>query len=268
MITDTLNMFQLTGQVAIVTGGSGVYGSHMCLGLCEAGATVIVGGHDGTACEETAAVLRDKGFQAIGLGVDLRDEASIIEFIRQVRVQYGRIDILVNAAVSRYENRNLEHITRDGWDATAQVNGRGTILITREVVKQMREQEKGTIINVSSIMGVVAPRFPMYELDDIISGVEYTYNKYGMMGLTQWMAAYYGRYNIRVNCLSPGGNNLKGTKDEIRSQAVADEYLRQTPMGRFTDERDLKGPVVFLASEASRYMTGQNLIIDGGYTIW
>ncbi|NHN32755.1 SDR family oxidoreductase [Paenibacillus sp. S3N08] len=261
-------MFGLDGQVAIVTGGSGVYGQFLCQGLCEAGALVIVAGNELDTCEQFVNQLRQAGHLAVAMFLDLSNEPSINNLAKNVIEQYGRIDTLVNCAVSRIGNASLEEVTAAGWVAAENVNGTGTMLMTKAVVPHMRQQGKGSIINISSTMGVVGPYFPMYELDGIVSGIEYTYTKFGIMGMTKWLASYYGRYNIRVNSISPGGNNIKGTKDEIRSQAVIDSYLALTPMNRFADENDLKGPVVFLASDAAKYVTGQNLIVDGGYTSW
>jgi NAD(P)-dependent dehydrogenase (short-subunit alcohol dehydrogenase family) len=263
-----MDMFRLDGQVAIVTGGSGVYGQHLCLGLCEAGALVVAAGNELDACEAAAAAFREAGHRAFAMHLDLSDETSINGLVDRVVERHGSLDTLVNCAVSRIGNANLEDATAAGWEASEKVNGVGTMLMTKTAVKQMRKQGKGNIINISSLMGVVAPNFPMYDSDDIVSGIEYTYTKFGLIGMTKWLAGYYGKYNIRVNCISPGGNNIKGTKDEIRSQAVIDAYLSLTPMNSFADEHDMKGPVVFLASDASKYVTGHNLIVDGGYSSW
>ncbi|MBP1992285.1 SDR family NAD(P)-dependent oxidoreductase [Paenibacillus eucommiae] len=265
---NTMDMFRLDGKVAIVTGGSGVYGQHLCLGLCEAGALVIVAGNELDACEAAAEKFTKAGHKAVAMHLDLSKEESINALANQVAEQYGSIDTLVNCAVSRAGNQNLEDAEAELWEASERINGTGTMLMTKAVIKYMRKQGKGSIINISSIMGVVGPYFPMYEQNGSVSGLEYTYTKSAMFGMTKWLANFYGKYNIRVNSISPGGNNIAGTKDEIGSQALIDTYLSLTPMNRFADEHDLKGPVVFLASDASRYMTGQNLIVDGGYTNW
>lgn len=261
-------MFRLDGQIAIVTGGAGVYGRQLCLGLCEAGAIVVVAGNDREACEEAATDFRKIGHRAEAAFLDLTDETNINRVVDETAAQYGRIDILVNCAVSRVGNQNLEEASAEDWLASEKVNGAGTMLMTKSVVKHMRDRKKGCIINISSLMGVVGPYFPMYDLDNMVSGLEYTYTKFGLIGMTKWLANYYGKDNIRVNCISPGGNNIAGTKDEIKSQEVINTYLNLTPMKRFADENDLKGPIVFLASEASKYLTGHNLIVDGGYTGW
>lgn len=129
----------------------------------------------------------------------------------------------------------------------------------------MKEQRSGSIINISSIQGVSGPNFPVYGSTGMSSPVNYTYDKWGMIGFTKWMANYYGKYNIRVNAISPGGYNPDAFKDKDKQEFV-ENYIRLTPLGRFADEDDIKGPVVFLASEAAKYVTGHNLLVDGGWT--
>lgn len=265
----TLDMFRLTGQVAVVTGGAGQYGKLISLGLCEAGATVIIAANDLAACQKAADNLVAQGHDAVAVYLDLSDEESIRHATEEVIRRFGRLDILVNNAVSRIGNQNLEDAVKEDWEASERVNAVGAMLLTQHAVRQMRKQNKGNIINISSVQGVVGPYFPMYEMDDeMVSGLEYTYNKWGMIGFTKWLANYYGRYNIRANCISPGGYNAVGTNEEIRSPHIKRTYEDLTPMGRFADDNDIKGPVVFLASEASRYVTGHNLVVDGGYTCW
>jgi NAD(P)-dependent dehydrogenase (short-subunit alcohol dehydrogenase family) len=162
---------------------------------------------------------------------------------------------------------DLEKTTQEGWEAAQHVNGTGTMLITREVVKAMVPRRKGNIINIGSIQGTVGPHFPVYGDTGMSSGIEYTYAKWGMVGMTKWLANFYGRYNIRANCISPGGYN-PGVENDVQRGEFVDNYKRLTPLGRFGDDDDIKGPIVFLASEASRYVTGHNLAVDGGWTSW
>lgn len=260
---ETLDMFRLDNKVAIVTGGAGRYGKHISTALCEAGATVIIASRNADACSRLAAELSARGHQAQGLQLDLSDEKSIRSFVDRVVKRYEKIDILVNNSVTRPENTTLSEATKEGWEKAETVNGTGLMLITQNVVKQMVEQREGNIINISSIQGAVGPHFPVYEGTDMTSGVEYTYNKWGMVGLTKWIANYYGKYNIRCNAISPGGYNPKETPASFQER-----YKRLTPLGRFADDDDIKGPVVFLASAASKYVTGENLMVDGGWTSW
>lgn len=260
-------LFDLEGQIAIVTGGSGLYGAHISQALCEAGATVIIASRNAENCEQAAAKLQEAGHQAYGMQLDLGDEANICKFVAEVIERFKQIDILVNNSVSRVGLNDLEKTTQEGWEAAQHVNGTGTMLITREVVKAMVPRRKGNIINIGSIQGTVGPHFPVYGDTGMSSGIEYTYAKWGMVGMTKWLANYYGRYNIRANCISPGGYN-PGVENDVQRGEFVDNYKRLTPLGRFGDDDDIKGPIVFLASEASRYVTGHNLAVDGGWTSW
>src|SRR5690606_21524377 len=136
-------------------------------------------------------------------------------------------------------------------------------LLSKAVVSTMRERHEGNIINISSIQGILGPHFPVYGDTGMTSGIEYTYAKWGIVGMTKWLANYYGKYNIRVNCISPGGYNPSNNDDEITSNEVLKRYLERTPLGRMADEDDIKGAIVYLASPAAKYVTGHNLVLDG-----
>lgn len=263
-----LDSFRLDDQVAIVTGGSGLYGEHISLALAEAGALVIVASRGLERCEHQAARLRDLGYRAVARRLDLADEGSIGLFTEDVLREYGRIDILVNNSVSRTGLDDIERTTAEGWLQAQQVNGLGVMLLTKAVVAAMRERRAGNIINISSIQGILGPHFPVYGDSGMTSGIEYTYAKWGLVGMTKWLANYYGRYNIRVNCISPGGYNPVNTDREIASEDFLRRYIERTPLGRMADEDDIKGAIVYLASAASKYVTGHNLVLDGGWSNW
>ncbi|MBP1989428.1 SDR family NAD(P)-dependent oxidoreductase [Paenibacillus eucommiae] len=262
------DMFRLDGKVAVVTGGSGLYGSHICEALAEVGATVIVASRNLGRCEKQAAVLREKGFEAGAIALDLADEQNIEQFVQETISRYGRIDILINNSVSRDGLNDIEKTTSEGWLQAQQVNGLGLMLLTKAVVTTMRERKEGSIINISSIQGILGPHFPVYGDTGMTSGIEYTYAKWGMVGMTKWLANYYGKYNVRVNCISPGGYNPVGTDQEIASDEFLRNYTARTPLGRMADEDDIKGAIVYLASQASKYVTGHNLVVDGGWSNW
>lgn len=262
---NTLEMFSLNGKLAIVTGGYGLYGKNISLALCEAGATVIVASRNKEKCIQFADMLCSKGFQAEGMQLDLSKESSIISFVEAVSTKYQNIDILVNNSVLRTKHMDLEDVTEEELEEVTRVNTIGLMQISREVVKLMKQQKKGSIINISSIQGAVGPNFTVYGNTGMSSPVNYSYEKWGMVGLTKWMANYYGKHNIRVNCISPGGYS-EGDKDD--NNEFIRNYKKYTPLCRLADDDDIKGPVVFLASEASRYVTGHNLLVDGGWTSW
>ena len=141
------------------------------------------------------------------------------------------------------------------------------MLLTQAVIKLMREKKAGNIINIGSIQGAVGPNFPVYGNRGMTSPINYTYDKWAMVGFTKWIANYYGKFNIPANCISPGDYG-PGVAEMTGNKEFVENYKRLTPLGRFANYEDIKGPVVFLASEASAFITGHNLLVDGGWTSW
>lgn len=260
-----MDRFRIDGKIAIVTGGAGYFGKPISKALAEAGAQVIIASRDKKKCEDYAAGLIEEGLKAEGMSLDLTNEKSIESFVKKVYKKYGAIDILVNNAVSREGMKDLEELSKADIESSQIVNTTGLMLLTKSVVKIMRKQRAGNIINVSSIQGAVGPNFPVYGNTGMSSPVNYTYDKWGMIGFTKWLANYYGKFNIRANCISPGGY---GPGIDTGKNEFIENYKRLTPLGRFAEDEDIKGPVIFLASDASRYVTGHNLLVDGGWTNW
>lgn len=260
-------LFSLSGKVAVVTGGTGLFGGPISTALARAGAMVCIASRDVENCRIFARSLTDLGFKASGWALDLASEDSVQKFVAGVCQQFGKIDILVNNAVSRQGFSDLENIDTDAWEAAQRVNSTGLMLITKAVVKGMQQAGSGNIINIGSIQGAVGPNFPVYGETGMTSPVNYTYDKWGMVGFTKWLANYYGKDNIRANCISPGGYG-PGIAKMQGNEAFVANYKRLTPLGRFATDADIQGPVVFLASEASAYITGHNLLVDGGWTSW
>ena len=260
-----MDIFRIDGKIAIVTGGAGYYGKPISIALAESGAHVIIASRDKEKCEAYAAELIAKGLNAAGMSLDLSDEKSIEDFVKDVYQKYGSIDILVNNAVSREGMKNLEELSKADIESSQIVNTTGLMLLTKSVVKIMRKQKAGNIINIGSIYGVVGPNFPIYGSTGMTSPVNYSFEKWGMVGFTKWLASYYGKFNIRANCISPGGYGpgIGAGRDEF-----IENYKRLTPLGRFAEDDDIKGPVIFLASKASSFVTGHNLLVDGGWTNW
>lgn len=260
-------LFNLIGKVAIVTGGTGLFGAPISRALATAGAHVAIASRNVQRCREYAAGLSDDGFEASGWELDLSDELQIQSFVSAVTERFGQIDILVNNAVSREGFKNLEDMGAKDWEAAQKINSTGLMLITKAVVPYMQARLSGNIINIGSIQGTVGPNFPVYGSTGMTSPVNYTYDKWGMVGFTKWLANYYGKYGIRANCISPGGYG-PGVEQMTGKEEFIANYKRLTPLGRFADDKDIQGPVVFLASEASSYITGHNLVVDGGWTSW
>ncbi len=263
----TKDLFSLENRIAIVTGGRGLYGASISLGLCEMGATVVIASRNGAACEEYAAQLRSQGYSAIGLSLDLSDDASIKTLAKEVFDRYGKIDILVNNAVDRRNMVSLQDATRQKLQDSADTNLQGQILLSQAVLEYMIPAGKGSIINISSMRGLDCPHFPFYPETWGDQPINYTTEKWAMVGMTKYMAGRYGKHNIRVNCIAPGGFN-PGLADDPDKKAFQKTYIENCPLGCWASEDDIKGPVAFLASDASGYITGATLVMDGGWTIW
>ena len=263
----TKELFSLDGRVAIVTGGRGLYGASISLGLCEMGATVVIASRNGAACEEYAAQLREQGYNAIGLSLDLSDDESIKALAKEVADRYGKIDILVNNAVDRRNMVSLQDATRQKLQDSADTNLQGQILLSQAVLEYMIPAGKGSIINISSMRGLDCPHFPFYPETWGDQPINYTTEKWAMVGMTKYMAGRYGKHNIRVNCIAPGGFD-PGLADDSDKKAFQKTYIDNCPLRCWANEDDIKGPVAFLASDASGYITGATLVMDGGWTIW
>lgn len=261
MTTNIMDRFRLDDQVAVVTGGTGLYGTGFCRALAEAGATVVITSRDLRRAEVAAAELRTGGSKATGMALDQASPDSISEFAAQLGERFGAVDVLVNNAVHR-QGGGLFDTTVQDWEATAAANARGLFLLTQALAGPMVSRGSGSIINIASIHGLVAPDFPVYAGTDITSPVFYAYDKGGMIAMTRYLASALGRSGIRVNCLCPGG--MAGDDEE---GPFIDAYRMRTPLGRMANDGDVSGALVFLASDAARYITGVSLPVDGGWTI-
>ena len=262
------DLFSLDGRVAIVTGGRGLYGASISEGLCEAGATVVIASRNGAKCEEYAASLRDRGYSAVGMSLDLSSDESIRSLVSDVVAKLGRIDILVNNAVDRSNLTPLSTATREKLQGSINVNLNGQIMLSQAVIERMIEQgEGGSIVNISSMRGIDCPHFPFYPETMRDQPINYTTEKWAMEGMTRYMAGRYGKDRIRVNSIAPGGFNPNIGSTEAGKQFV-ETYIENCPLGCWANEDDIKGPVVFLASDAANYVTGATLVMDGGWTIW
>lgn len=252
-------LLDLKDRIAIVTGGAGIYGVPISEALAEAGAHVIVASRNLDACGKTAAQLSARGLHATAERYDQAEEASILAFRDRVLRQFGSVDVLINNAVIRPMRRYDDPL--EAWRRSMAVNATGVFAVTRAFLQPMKERKFGSIINIGSIQGVVAPRFDNYAGTDMTTPPDYHFHKHGIIGLTRYLAAWAGPYGVRVNAISPGGLETERTGEPFRSQ-----YSRHVLLGRMAGHDDIKGAVVFLASDASAYVTGQNIVVDGGYT--
>jgi NAD(P)-dependent dehydrogenase (short-subunit alcohol dehydrogenase family) len=262
-----INLFSLKGKVALVTGGAGMVGSLISTALGEAGATVVIA--DLAGQEERAEELQKKGLSAVAMPLDLSKEGSIVALKEQIIAKYGKIGILFNNAVKRIR-KPLELMTAEEWAELAKVNSTGFFLCCKVFVEQMAKQRSGNIVNVSSIYGIVGPDLRIYEGTKMTMPPDYAFSKGGMVNFTRYLATIYGKYNIRVNAISWGNFVPTDKQKEIDKdyEKFLKNYIYQVPLGRTLNENDIKGVSLFLASEASAYITGHNLVVDGGWTVW
>lgn len=254
-----LESFSLKGKTAVITGGAGLYGQQIVRALAEAGARTYVASRNVEALEKLAEAHRAEGHDVHALKLDQGDEASILALRDQLVKDCGTIDILVNNAVAR--------TLKDGYDSSAEsindsmrINATGLILITRALGEIMNDG--GSIINIGSIMGLIGPEPLNYRGTDMGGWVpDYFFHKGGMTNYTRFLASYYGPRQIRANCVHPGGLQ---TPDH--PEAFVTNYSERTCLGRLAGSTDLMGAIVFLAADASAYVTGANIPVDGGYT--
>ncbi len=268
--------FRLDGKVAIVTGGAGLLGQEFCRTLAEAGAAVAVVDLNADGAGRVAETIRAEGGQAHPYAVDITDPDAVRSAVGDVIARWGRLDVLVNSAAldpkfdpealakgitpGRFEDYPLEQ-----WRAALEVNLTGAFLVTQACVQPMVAQGKGSIINICSTYGLNGPDQRLYIRQGqriAYKPVYYTVTKAGILGLTKYLAAYYAGTEIRVNALTPGG--VFNDHDEEFVQ----KYAARTILGRMARKDEMSGALLFLASDASSYMTGANLVVDGGWTAW
>ncbi len=267
-------LFDLSGRVAIVTGAAGLLGVEFCKTLVEAGAAVILADVDGAAAQNLASILTDSGFNAAAIQTDITRPESVQALVAHTLDSFGRVDVLVNSAAldpkfdpkaQRQHSGAFEDYPLDLWQQALNVNLTGAMLCCQAVAAPMLAQKSGTIINISSIYGVAAPNQKLYQKEGQpprYKPVYYTVTKAGIIGLTKYLAAYYAGKNIRVNAITPGG--VFNNHDENFVQ----KYAGQAMLGRMAEKDEMNGALLYLASDASRYTTGANLIVDGGWTAW
>ena len=257
-------LFSLSGKVAVVTGGYGHLGRGFCKGLADAGASVVAAGPN---CDKfKRAFERSNNCKIAFERMDVSSEESIKTAFENIYKRTRRIDILVNGAFYSRGFGDPAEMSSSDWDYGVDGMLNSVFRCIKLVVPYMRRAKKGNIINISSMYGVVSPDFSIYKGHERqFSQPNYGATKAGVIQLTRYYAVYLAGYGIRVNCVSPGAF----PKPEVMKQKkFSEKLLAKIPMGRIGRPDELKGAVVFLASDASSYMTGQNIIIDGGWTAW
>ncbi|MES2375506.1 MAG: SDR family oxidoreductase [Bacteroidota bacterium] len=252
-------LFDLTGNVILVSGGAGNYGKCIAEGLAEAGATVIIASRDLKKLEEVAANFRTQGLDVHALQVDQGNHQSVLELSKNIMAKFGKLDGFVNNSVAR-TMKNFEAPIED-FAASMQVNATGMMDILRELGTLISKNEDGgAIINISSMMGMFGPDYSNYDGTDMSKSLppDYFFHNAGLINLTKFLAQQYAGKNIRVNCISPGGlfNN--------QPERFLENYTKKVPLKRMANNDDIKGLVVLLASKAGEYINGENILMDGG----
>lgn len=269
---NSLELFSLKNKVAIVTGALGLIGKNHCSALADAGANIIVCDLNEEKCKSFASSLPTR---SIGVGVDITNKSSVEDLKDKTLKEFGRIDILVNNAAindmfenpqTAAEQSKFENYPLDMWQKSLDVNVTGTFLCSQVIGSEMAKAGKGSIINIASTYGLVGPDQSIYKKPDgsqnFYKSPAYPATKGAIVNFTRFLAAYWGNKGVRVNTLSPGG--VENNQDDY----FIKNYSAKTPLGRMALPNDYKGAIIFLASDASAYMTGANLIVDGGWTAW
>lgn len=265
------SLLGVRGKVIAVTGCTGVLGATYCRAFAELGASLVMCDLPERNARKMAAGLADEfGIQAFGYDCDVAQEDDVVNLFAHAIKDAGRIDVVLNNAAATGEHlmktgdvfAPFEEYPLSVWEQVMRTNLTGVFLVARESGKAMLAGDHGSLVNVSSIYGVVGPDHRIYKDMPFGSFPAYSASKAGVHGLTLWLATYWARKGIRVNTVVPGGV-FNGHDDEFVRR-----YSERTPMGRMANREDLIGTVVYLASDASRYCTGQQFIVDGGLTAW
>ncbi len=274
------DLFRVDGRVVLITGGAGLLGRRYCEALLQAGARVVIGDLDGARAQALASELSRT--HTLGVKLDVTDDASVRDTVNAAVERFGRLDTLVNNAALTVRGGSerlspadyfapFEDYKREVWDQAIGVNLTGMVLCAQAAGRQMLEQDPpgGVIVNISSTYGVVAPDQRLYEgvkspyaEVSFNTPVSYAVTKTAVLGLTRYLATYWGRKNIRVNALTPHG------VFDNHDDAFVQNFAYRSPLGRMARNDEYRGALLYLVSDASSYMTGANLIVDGGWTAW
>jgi NAD(P)-dependent dehydrogenase (short-subunit alcohol dehydrogenase family) len=258
-------------KVVVITGATGVLGSTYCEAFATGGARVVLVDLAQREPAHRAAELEARhAARALGLTCDVGVEDQVKGLAARVVERFGRVDVVINnaAATSEFLASRGDHFGPFetyplwAWDTNIRTNLTGPFLVCREFGETMKRAGGGSVVNVCSIYGLVGPHHEIYRDLAFRAVVSYSASKAGVLGLTRWLASYWAKDGIRVNAVTPGGVHNDQDPEFVR------RYVALTPMGRMADRGDLAGIMLFLASDASSYCTGQNFIVDGGWTAW
>ncbi len=258
------DLYCLTGRVAVVSGGAGIIGAKLCEILAEAGADVVMVDIDAALAEtESTRIAQSTGRRVIAKTTDITDEESVRKLADEVYGTFGRCDILVNSA--HYKGgaffASLAEYPLESWDKVVAVNLTGSFLMCRELGSRMYDADGGAIVNISSTYGLVSADPRIYGESGINSPISYAATKSGLINMTRYIAIHW-RPKVRANVLAPGG--VEGGQDA----EFIKNYCERTPLGRMAKRDEYQGAILFMCSDASAYMTGAVVTVDGGWTAW
>jgi len=268
--------FSLTDRVVLVTGAAGLIGREVCDAFAAYGASVVLTDRGATQLEEQAARLKERhAARILPVAADVTSDADVAALFEAIEREFGRLDVQVNlaaidakfdAAVSAVNPTRFENFPLELWEKSVAVNATGLVRVTQAAARMMLAQKRGNIINVASTYSLVAPNQDLYkypgEASQTFKPVDYVGTKSMVPNFTRYLATLYGRDFIRANCIVPHG------VFNAHPQKFQDNFARLSPLGRMCRPEELRGPFVFLASEASSYMTGATVVVDGGWTAW
>ena len=260
-------IFDLTDKVVIITGSSGMLGTQYAYGLSECGANVILADIDISKSKITEKQIKKKfSTDPMSIKLDLTNKESILSMTSLILKKCSKIDVLINNAAyqgnSKIRSSGFENLELETWNQAIDVNLTGVFLCCQSIGKQMVKQKSGNIINIASTYGLVGPDQRIYGKSGQNSAIFYAATKSAILNLTRYLATYWEGKGIRVNTFSPGGVENNQDPNFIK------RYSKKTPLGRMAKKDEYVGSMIFLASDASSYMTGSNLIVDGGWTAW
>lgn len=278
------DLFDVRGRVFLLTGGGGLLGERFVRFLASCGAHVVVADISGKRAQEIIETAQNEsGTRCLFVQTDITNADSVRNLIETIKSEFGRLDALINNAAldPKFDNSRskdeenaaddfgagaFETFPLDAWNASLSVDLTGAFLCTQAVAPLFHAQGRGVVLNIASMYGVVAPDQKLYERSDSstrnFKPVTYSVTKSAILGFTRYLAAYWGTSGIRVNALTPGGI-FNDHDDEFTSR-----YNPRVPLGRMANRDELLGALLFLLSDASSYMTGANLVVDGGWTAW
>ena len=262
----------MTGRTVIITGGAGKLSQSFAIALGSAGATVALADLNRERAEHAATTVKDMGIDALGVGCDVASEADIKQLFDQVQAHSGRVDSLIHNVMNKPENyyASFETYDKPTWEMVLGANLTGAFILCREAAKRLGRG--GSVVLTGSVYGMVGPDQRIYQgkggdnpyntSEPLSTPAAYSASKAGLLGLVRHLAALWGSKGIRINMLTPGGI------EDGQSETFVKAYSDRTPLKRMASWEDYQGAILLLCSEASRYMTGANLVVDGGWTAW